>query len=150
MRVREIMSQHPVVCCLQDTAQTVASMLREKNIGCVPVIVDRDSERLIGIITDRDLCCGVLAQGLDPRTTVIESFVTRDPVTCRAEQSVDSCARLMQMRQIRRIVVVDGNGHCIGMVSQADLARSVPADGVQKTVSEISRPGRIMIAPAAA
>lgn len=150
MKVREIMSQNPVSCCLQDTAQTVACTLRDQNIGSVPVLDDRESQQLVGIITDRDLCCGILGQGLDPATTVIESFVTRNLVTCRAEQSADSCARLMQVHQIRRILVIDGDGQCIGIVSQADMARSVPPDGLHKTVSEISRPPQIVIAPAAA
>jgi CBS domain-containing protein len=150
MKVREIMSQNPFYCYVGDTAQTVAFALRDRDIGSLPVVADGESRRVVGIITDRDLCCGVLAEGLDPKTTLIEGLMTRDPVTCRAEQSVDSCTRLMQMHQIRRIVVVDANGTCIGIVSQADLARSMPADGVQRTVSEISRPSQIRITPAAA
>jgi CBS domain-containing protein len=150
MKVREIMSHHPICCCLQDTAQTVARTLRDQNIGSVPVIADRESQQLVGIITDRDLCCSILADGRNPATTLIESFITRDPVTCRTEQSVDSCARLMQVHQIRRIVVIDADGHCIGIVSQADLARSTQPDGLHKTVSEISRPSQIMLMSTAA
>lgn len=149
MKVRQIMSHNPICCCLQDTVQTVACMLRDQNIGSVPVIADHESNRLVGIITDRDLCCSILAEGHNPSTTLIESFITRDPVTCGVDQSADSCARLMQVHQIRRIVVTDAGGRCIGIVSQADVARSIAPDGVHKMVAEISRPAQIMITPAA-
>jgi CBS domain-containing protein len=149
MTVGHVMSHNPIGRCLQDSVQTVACMLRDQNIGSVPVIRDHESNRRVGIITDRDLCCRILAEGHNPMTTLIEAFITRDPVTSKADQSVASCTRLMQVPQIQRIVVSDAERRCIGIVSQADVARSLPPDGVHKTVAEISRPAQIMITPAA-
>jgi CBS domain-containing protein len=151
MKVQDIMAQHPVFCRPTDTVQTVAQILRDEDVGSLPVVSEGDSERLVGIITDRDLCCRILAAGLDPKTTSIEAYVTRDPVTCRPEQSVDSCARLMQVHQIRRILIVDGHQCCVGILSQADLARSDQSDKVHRTVAEISKPSQtIMASPIAA
>src|SRR5712671_5637197 len=85
MRVRELMTQNPVCCLLSDVAQTVAQVLRDEDIGSVPVVSDGEQKRLEGIITDRDLCCRMVAQGLDPKSTPIAAYMTRNPVTCRAE-----------------------------------------------------------------
>jgi CBS domain-containing protein len=118
----------------------VAGSMREQNVGALPVVADHDSRRLIGMITDRDLCCTVIADGLDPRKTPIENFVTPNPVTCRDGENVEHCERLMQEHQIRRIPVVDGDGRCIGIVAQADLALKDKPERVSKTVTEISKP----------
>jgi len=69
----------------------------------------------------------------------------RSPVSCRAEQSLDDCEKLMQIHQVRRLPVIDGKSRCIGMVSQADLARSERPDNVHRTVAEISKPALAII-----
>lgn len=145
MKVKDVMTQHPICCQASDSVQTVAKALRDEDIGSVPIIADASSRRLIGIITDRDLCCNVLAEGLDPRTTSIEVYIKRNLVTCRADQSLDSCEKLMQLHQVRRLPVIDAEGRCIGMVSQADLARCEHPERVHKTIAEISRPARGII-----
>jgi CBS domain-containing protein len=146
MQVQEVMTQHPLSCRATDTAQVVAQILRDEDIGSIPVIEDGVSKRLIGIITDRDLCCGIVADGLNPKTTCIEAYVTRDPVTCRPEQSLDSCEKLMQMHQIRRMMVDDQDLRCIGIVSEADVARADESDKVHRTLAEISKPSQTIIA----
>jgi CBS domain-containing protein len=140
MKVREVMSSNPVCCLPTDMAQKVAQILCDHNIGSVPVVEDQQSRKLIGMITDRDLCCLVVAQGLDPKSTSIEGFVSLDPVTCRDGENLEKCERAMQEHQIRRIPVVDGEGCCIGIVSQADLALKDKPERVSKTVAEISKP----------
>ena len=90
MRVKDVMTQHPVCCLASDSAQMVAKALRDEDVGSLPVVADGDSHRLVGIITDRDLCCTIVAQGLNPSTTSIEGFMKPDPVSCRAEQSLEA------------------------------------------------------------
>jgi CBS domain-containing protein len=75
MKVRELMTANPVCCLPTDTAQKVAAVLRDNDIGSVPVLENQDSHRLMGVITDRDLCCSVVANGLDPKNTPIEKFI---------------------------------------------------------------------------
>jgi CBS domain-containing protein len=140
MKVREVMSSNPVCCLPSDTAQKVAGVLCDQNIGSVPIVEDQQSRKLIGIITDRDLCCSVVAKGLDPKSTPIEKFVSLNPVTCRVDENLEKCERAMQEHQIRRIPVVDAEGNCIGIVSQADLALKEKPEKVSKTVAEVSRP----------
>lgn len=140
MKVREIMTSDPVCCLPEDTAQKVATALRDKNIGAMPVVLDQSSRKLVGVITDRDLCCRVLANGSNPATTRIDRIFSADPVTCREGENVSHCEQLMQEHQVRRVPVVDGEGRCIGIVAQADLALKEKADKVSRLVAAISKP----------
>ena len=140
MKIREAMTPDPACCTPEDTAQRAAAMMRERNVGALPVIDSRDSGALIGIITDRDLCLSVIAEGLDPKTTRVEDCITLNPVTCRDGENLDQAERAMQEHQVRRVPVVDKSGKCIGIVSQADLALKDQPEKVSKTVAAISKP----------
>lgn len=140
MKVREAMTASPVCCLESDTVQKIANILRDRDIVSVPVVTDLESRKLIGVITDRDLCCSVMADGLDPKGAVIGKFITRNPVTCHEGETLDKCERSMREHQIRRIPVVDGDNHCVGIVSQADLALKDNPERIAKTVAQISKP----------
>ena len=140
MRIREVMSPNPVCCLPADSAQRVARMMCDHNIGSVPVVMDQESRKLVGVITDRDLCCSLVADGLDPKSTTIEKFMTLNPVTCHEEEDVENCEGLMQEHQIRRIPIVNAGDSVIGIVAQADLALKDKSERVSKTVAEISKP----------
>jgi CBS domain-containing protein len=140
MKIRDAMTPDPVCCLTTDSAQKVAGILCKQNVGSIPVVTDHESRKLIGIITDRDLCCSVVANGLNPQSTPIEKFISLNPVACREGENLDNCERLMQEHQVRRIPIVDGDGRVIGIVSQADLALKDKPDNVAKTVAEVSKP----------
>lgn len=140
MKVKEVMTPNPVCCVPTDTAQRLAKMMCDHNVGSIPVVADQQSRKLTGIITDRDLCCSVIAQGLDPKSTSIQQYMRQNPVACREDEDLDGCVKAMQQHQIRRIPVIDNNGRCIGIVAQADLALKEKPAKVSKTVAEISRP----------
>ena len=146
MKIKDVMSPNPICCVPGDTAQAVARIMCEQNIGSVPVVIDQQSRELVGVITDRDLCCSVIAAGLDPKTTTVQKFVSLEPVTCRDGENLDKCERAMQEHQIRRIPIVDGDNRVIGIVSQADLALKDKPEKVSKTVAEISKCARPSIA----
>jgi CBS domain-containing protein len=139
MKIREAMSPNPVCCLPTDSAQRVARTMCDHNVGSIPVVLDQDSRKLVGVITDRDLCCSVIANGLDPKSVTIEKFMTLNPVTCREGENVENCERLMQEHQIRRMPIVDADDHVIGIVAQADLALKDNPERVSKTVAEISK-----------
>jgi CBS domain-containing protein len=146
MKVKEVMSVNPASCTPNDTAQNVAKMMCDLNVGSIPVVADHQSRSLIGMITDRDLCCRVLAHGLDGKSTPIQEFITYSPAICRDGENVEKCERLMQEHQVRRIPVVDKENHVIGIVAQADLALKDKPERVHKTVAEISKNQRPSIA----
>ena len=140
MKVRDVMTPDPVCCLMTDSASSVAGLLFKQGVGSIPVVTDHESRKLIGIITDRDLCCGVVADGLDGRTTAIEKFVSMNPVACREGVNLDDCEHLMQEHQVRRIPIVDADGRVMGIVSQADLALKDKPEKVAKTVAAVSEP----------
>jgi CBS domain-containing protein len=148
MKVKEVMSANPACCTPNESAQNAAKMMCDRNVGSIPVVADHQSRALVGMITDRDLWCSIVAHGLDPKATQIQEFITYTPVSCRDGENVATCERLMQERQVRRIPVVDAEGRVIGIVSQADLALKDKPERVHKTVAEISKPTRpsIMVA----
>ena len=146
MKIKEIMSRDPACCVLHDTAQTVAKILCDRNIGSMPVVADQQSRKLVGMITDRDLCCSVIAEGMDPKTTQIRTLLTLAPLTCRDGENIETCERLMQEHQVRRIPIVDAEDRVIGIVSQADLALRDKPERVSKTVAEISKATQLSIA----
>jgi len=139
MKVKEVMSANPVCCVPSDTAQVVAEIMCKHNIGSVPVVIDQQLRELVGVITDRDLCCSIIAAGLDSKITTIQKFVSLDPITCRDGENLDKCERAMQEHQIRRIPIVDSENRVIGIVAQADLALKDKPERVSKTVAEISK-----------
>jgi len=146
VKIREIMSRDLACCVLSDSAQTVAKILCDRNIGSMPVVADQQSRKLVGMITDRDLCCSVIAQGLDPKTTQIEKLISFPPMSCRDGENIETCERLMQEHQVRRVPIIDAEDRVIGIVSQADLALHDKADRVSKTVAAISKASQPSIA----
>lgn len=148
MKVKEVMSENPACCTSGDTAQNVAKMMCDLNVGSIPVVVDQQSRALVGMITDRDLCCRVLAHGLDAKSTRIQEFVSYNPAVCRDGENVEQRERRMQEHQVRRIPVVDRDNRVIGIVAQADLALKDKPERVHKTVAEISKKTRPSITAA--
>jgi CBS domain-containing protein len=139
MKIKEVMSSNPVCCLPSDSAQRVAQLMCEENVGSIPVVTAQESHKLVGMITDRDLCCSVIADGLDPKVSAIEKFTSLNPVTCRDEENIENCERLMQEHQIRRMPIIDADERVIGIVAQADLALKDKPESVSKTVAEISK-----------
>ena len=139
MLVRDVMSTRVIFCTLSDTAQAAARSMKLYRVGALPVVSDFVNAKIEGIVTDRDLCCSVIAEARLAETTKIAEVMTPDPVTCAPEDTLEDCEVLMQEHQIRRIPVVDDHGRCVGIIAQADIALHAPAGIVAKTVAEISK-----------
>ncbi|MGA8142988.1 MAG: CBS domain-containing protein [Candidatus Acidiferrales bacterium] len=139
MLVKEIMSRDVICCTPSDTAQAAAKLMKDRGVGALPVVSDSVSRKLEGIVTDRDLCCTVVAGALLAEATRVAEVMMSGPVTCAPENTLEDCEKLMQNHQVRRIPVIDAQGRCIGMVAQADIALHAPAGVVAKTLAEISK-----------
>ena len=139
MLVKEIMSRDLIWCTPSDTAQAAAKLMKDRGVGALPVVSDGVVKKLEGIVTDRDLCCTVVANAKLAEATRVAELMTSSPVTCTPENTLEDCEKLMQKHQIRRIPVIDAQGRCIGMVAQADIALHAPAGMVAKTLAEISK-----------
>ena len=136
----EIMTANPTCCLASDPVTKAARIMKTEDVGAVPVVDDSVAKRLMGIITDRDIALKVVAEGKSLDTT-IDSVMSRNPVTCRPDEPVQTVMDRMSQHQVRRIPVVDGTATIVGIVSQADLA--IRADQPERTadvLEDISQP----------
>lgn len=136
----DVMTPKPVCCLPTDNLMMVAQLLKSENIGSLPVIENNETQKLIGIITDRDLALRIIGEGRDAKSTRVEAVMTRKVVTCRADDDVQRALDAMSDHQLRRIIVVDSVNKVLGIISQADVATRV--DQSEKTaemVKEISQ-----------
>jgi CBS domain-containing protein len=145
MKANDLMTKNPACVTPQTTAQEAASLMEREDVGSLPVVDSRDSMRLVGIVTDRDLALRVLGRG-ESGNTQISNVMSSGKLACvRAEDDLDKVEHLMAEHQVRRVPVVDQNNCILGMIAQADLARELHAVGRKdfgKVVQEISEPGR--------
>jgi len=121
MRANEVMTQIPNCCIPSTTARTAATILKKFELGALPVVDSYSSRKLVGIVTDRDLCVRALAEPEQPGETLVEDCMTRDPVCCNPESDVRQVLALMASRSVRRIPVVDREHRAVGMITLADL-----------------------------
>jgi CBS domain-containing protein len=142
VRVGDIMTPDPACCTPDSTAQQAAQLMKEHDCGSIPVVESRESRRLVGTVTDRDLAIRGLAEGRGPDARVRE-LMTGDPVTTVPEDEVEVVREVMVARMVRRVPVVDENGKVVGIVAQADIAREDGAASDQEVgriVEAISEP----------
>jgi CBS domain-containing protein len=143
MEAHEIMTRDPACCTPDHTVQDAARMMQDHDCGCIPVV--DTTRRLVGVVTDRDLACRCLAAGLGPDTSVAE-VMSLSPSCCAPDDDVQYVERIMEERQVRRVPVVDAHGECVGMVSQADVARAADRSAqisdreVARMVERVSAP----------
>ncbi|HKG90719.1 MAG TPA: CBS domain-containing protein [Gemmatimonadaceae bacterium] len=147
MKAQSLMTKSPACVTPDDSAQRVAQLMADNDCGCLPVVERRDNSRVIGVVTDRDIALRGVARGKGPDVPVRE-LMTTDVCCCGPDADLSEVERLMGDRQIRRIVVADGDGCCVGIISQADLARAaeegrdVSDREVARVVECISEPAR--------
>ena len=143
MLAKDLMTRDPACCTPNQTLEEVARLMKEHDCGCIPVVDEEESRRLVGVVTDRDLACRAIAEGLGTATAV-ETVMTAEPVCCSPDSEVAEIERLMSDRQVRRLPVEDGDGCCVGIIAQADLAlaedRGVSDREVGRVVERISQP----------
>jgi len=120
VEVREVMTAEVVSIPPELTLQDAASIMKTLDVGSLPV---SDGERLIGVISDRDITVRAIAEGRDPRTTDVGDVMTAEVVCCQEDDEVQRAAGLMQREQLQRLLVVDAGGRLVGVVSMGDLVR---------------------------
>ena len=136
------MTENPICCTPDDSVVRAAKFMKTEDVGSAPVCEGRDNRKLVGIVTDRDLAIQVVAAGKDPNTVKVRDVMTRDPITCRANDNLQTALDAMEQHQIRRIPVVDESGQLVGIISQADVAtRTDNPELTAELVEEVSQPG---------
>lgn len=145
MLARDIMTRNPAVVTPGESIAHAAEIMREKNIGIIPVVNDRTHMRLEGLITDRDIAVRCVAERHDPSCRVMDHMTTDHLDTVRADTSVDDVMRAMRHDRVRRIPVVEEGERLVGIIAQADLALHVgplEPEKVESVLQQISEPTR--------
>src|SRR5262245_42280775 len=120
MKVKDIMTPRPECVRPETTLQEAARKMRDLDVGPLPVCGDDD--RLAGMLTDRDIAIRAVAEGKDPRTTTVREAMSENIVYGFEDQEIGDAARVMEEKQIRRLVVLDHDKRLTGIVSLGDLA----------------------------
>lgn len=137
----DVMTKNPIACLPDDTASKAAQLMRRMDVGSIPVIESRQTNRLIGIVTDRDLALQVVADDRNAGSVKVGDVMTKELVTCRTDDNIQMAVEAMAQNQLRRIPVVDGDQKLAGIISQADVATRVnQSDETGEMVREISQP----------
>lgn len=137
MKVNEAMTREVRITSPEATVQRAASMMAELDVGALPVA---DDERLVGMITDRDIAIRGVAGGRGPEAKVQE-VMTLEVMYCFDDQDLDEVARNMAELQVRRLPVVNRQKRLVGILSLGDVALSHTPEVVGEALSGISRPG---------
>ena len=137
MYVRDVMTAQVNFVASDTPVNEVARLLRDQDIGSVPV---SDGEKLVGMITDRDIVVRGMADGVDPRSLRARDVMSPKIVFCTEDQSVEEVLEHMGQEQVRRMPVVDANRRLVGVVSLGDLSRAAAERTAGNALKEISEP----------
>jgi CBS domain-containing protein len=138
MKLTEIMTQEVEVVSPEDTVRVAAQKMRDRNIGFLPVC---DGERIVGVISDRDLAVRVIAEGKDPDSTLSRDLLSQPVHFCFTDQEVGDAARIMRDKQIRRLIVIDRETKRLaGVVSLGDIATNAAEQVSGEALQGISLP----------
>jgi CBS domain-containing protein len=143
MHVREIMTSNPFCCTADTSLEDVAKAMVEHDCGEIPIVRNSMDKTLIGVVTDRDIVCRLVARGTNPVDETAESCMSSPVVAVRETTPVEECARIMEESKIRRVPVVNGGGMCCGIVSQADIAKHASRKITADLVKDVSQPARV-------
>ena len=138
MKVSEVMTREVQTIQPDQTAQEAASFMLSADAGSIPVT---DGERLVGMITDRDIAVRGVAAGMIPQESRVADVMTAELRFCRADDTIEQAMAEMGDVQVRRLPVLDAKNEIVGIVSLADLATRQSAH-TDETLREISTPGR--------
>lgn len=137
-KVKDIMTKNPAYCLTKSKLKDAAALMIKHDCGEIPVI-SGDDYRIVGVITDRDICCRTVGKGLNPLTMKVSDVMTSPAITVGINTPVEECCKVMEDNQIRRVPVVDDFGKICGIVSTCDIARK-EEPLIAEVMQEISQP----------
>ena len=141
-RARDIMTANPQCVTPDDTVTRVAEIMRDSDVGSVPVVEDQGTMRLTGLVTDRDIALRVVAEGRNSADLRTRDVMSSGITTVNPDDDVEHVLDLMKSEQIRRIPVVEGD-RIVGIIAQADVATDLGKDRkTGEVVEKISEPTR--------
>ena len=133
--VRESMTPNPCSIDADKSVAYAAKMMRDEDVGVAPIV---EGDKLIGMLTDRDIAIRVVAEGRNPDQVIVRDVASKQVVTIDPQQDLDEALRIMAKHKVRRLPVVEEDGKLVGVVAQADVAREGDDTQTGKLVEQIS------------
>ena len=133
--IHSVMTSNPRTIAQSTSLVDAARLMRDEDTGVLPIV---EGERLVGVLTDRDIAIRAVAEGRDPQSTTAGEIASTTLVTVDPHQPVAEAMRLMAAHQVRRIPVTEEDGRLVGIVAQADIALAASDERVGETVAGIS------------
>jgi CBS domain-containing protein len=124
MRVEQVMTRPVQSCRPEDTLAYAAHLMWDRDCGCLPVIESTGAERVVGMLTDRDICMCALFEGSPLGALKVRQAMANQVQVCHPAHSLADSERVMRDARVRRLPVVDDNGVVVGMISLADIAQA--------------------------
>ena len=141
MQAQDIMSADPVCVTPQTPMEEAARLMKDHNVGVLPVVSEEGSRQLVGVITDRDITVRHVAEGHSSPDCPVSEAMSENVKTCRTDTAVEDVMETMGREQVRRIPIVDERGSLVGMVSQADVVLEARDEKkAEEMVENISKP----------
>jgi CBS domain-containing protein len=140
MKAIDVMTRSPRCATPDTTLQLIARMMTECDCGAIPIVSDLQSRLPLGIVTDRDIVVRTIAAGLNPLALTARDCMTTPVAAVPEDGDASDALKLLEQRQIRRLVVTDKLGGVVGIISQADLAANMPKRKAGELVQEVSKP----------
>lgn len=139
MKVSELMTKNPATAMPSSGLSEVAKMMRDCDCGAIPIV---ENDKVVGVITDRDITIRVIADNKNPQDVKVGDVMSKQIVTARVGDDVREVANIMEKHKVRRVPVVDEQGKCVGIVSQADIALNTNDRTTGDLVQKVSEPGK--------
>src|SRR6266568_2841973 len=136
--IRDVMTSNPCTIDAEKSVAYAAKMMLEEDVGLAPIV---EGDRLIGMLTDRDIATRIAAEGRDPDRVKVRDVASKQLITIDPGQDLDEALRKMAQHQVRRLPVVEEDGRLVGVVAQADIARDGDDMRTGQLVEEISESG---------
>jgi CBS domain-containing protein len=134
---RDVMTPDPACWSPHTSLDLVARMMVQNDCGEIPIV--NAANHPVGVVTDRDIVCRVVAEGKNPSGHTAESIMTSPVVTVRTDATLTDVVETMERHKIRRVPVADEAGCCTGIIAQADIAADAPPTQAAELVREVSR-----------
>lgn len=140
MNIKDVMTLNPTCCPPSATLKDVAEVMRDEDIGEVPIVEADGAKRLVGVVTDRDIVVRAVAAGRDISNATAGDCMTAPAVTCNEGDTLEDCAQAMASHRIRRMPIVDESGELCGIVAQADLQATDARSLKEQVADRVSTP----------
>jgi predicted transcriptional regulator len=135
MKVKDAMHKHVEWVSPDTPIGKIAKIMCDEDIGSVPI---GENDRLVGMVTDRDITCRAVAQNMSPAKTTARDVMSKGIVYCRDSDDLEDALKVMRSKQLRRLPVIDANKRMVGILALGDISRTANSKAISDVMSAVA------------